>query len=184
MSLYLDKFQAEATKAMEHFKKELAGIRAGRANPAMIENVPVDAYGVKTPLLQMASIHVPEPRVMTVEPWDKNLIKDIEKALTYANLGLSVMAEKTLVRVKVPTMTEENRKDMVRQMNDKLEAAKQAVRACREKIREEIVKAEKDKELTEDDKFDFLEELDKKAGEWNVKLKEVAEAKEKDIRAV
>ena len=150
----------------------------------MIENVLVDAYGVKTPLNQMSSIAVPDARCMTVEPWDKSLLKEIEKAITYADLGVSVSGESTLVRVTVPMMTEENRKSLVKSLNEKLETAKVAVRGIREKVRDEIVEAEKNKEITEDDKYDFQKEVDEKVHELNKKLQDVAEAKEKEIMSV
>lgn len=181
---FVQKFQPEFEKAIEHFKKELTGMRVGRANPAMIENVLVEAYGVKTPIMQVASIGVPEPRCLTVEPWDKNLIKDVEKALNYANLGLSIVAEKTLVRVIVPQMTEDNRKTMVKQLNEKLESAKGALRSIRDHAREEIVAEEKAKNITEDDKYVSMSELDKKVSELTNKLKEITEQKEKEIMLV
>ncbi|MFH0988171.1 MAG: ribosome recycling factor, partial [Parcubacteria group bacterium] len=110
---FIAKFLPEFEKTVEHFKKELSGLRAGRATPAMVENILVDAYGVKTPMMQLASISSPEPRQLLIEPWDKNLIKEIEKALSYANLGLAVRPEKSGVRITVPQMTEENRVELV-----------------------------------------------------------------------
>lgn len=181
---FITKYQEDFNKAMEHYKKELTLIRAGRANPAMIEDVMVDAYGVKTPIKQLGSIAVPEARCMTVEPWDKNLLKEIEKALTYADLGISIKGESTLVRVTVPQMTEENRKDLVKSMNEKLEAAKVAVRSVREKMKEEIVEAERNKAITEDDKYKYVEELDKKVGELNKELQDITAGKEKEIMSV
>jgi len=181
---FVQKYQEEFNKAMEHFKKELAAIRAGRANPAMIENVLVDAYGTKTPIKQLASIGVPEARVMTVEPWDKNLLKEIEKAITYANLGLSVSAESALVRVIVPQMTEENRKDLVKIMNEKLETAKIGVRAIREKIRDEIMGAFKTSDITEDDKYAYVKELDDLVAGYNKQLQDMTEKKETEILSV
>ena len=118
MNDFIKSHENEFSAVVDHFKKELGSIRAGRANPAMIEEVMVESYGAKTPLKQLGSISVTEARCMTVQPWDKNLIKDIEKAIIYANLGLSVSAESALVRVTVPQMTEENRKDLVKIMVD------------------------------------------------------------------
>lgn len=181
---FLVKHEEDFNKALEHFNGELAGLRAGRANPAMIENVLVDAYGVKTPLKQLGSISVPEARSMTVEPWDKNLLKEIEKALGYANLGLSISAESTLVRVSVPQMTEENRRDLVKILNEKLETAKIAVRGVREKVKEEVMTAEKAGDITEDDRFESTEALDKKVVELNKELQTLAEKKEQEIMTV
>jgi ribosome recycling factor len=112
------------------------------------------------------------------------LLKEIEKALTYADLGMSISVESTIVRVTVPQMTEENRKDMVKSMNDKLEAARVSIRAIREKIKEEIVNAEKNKEITEDDKYAFVKELDEKTAELTKELQSMTEAKEKEIMTV
>ena len=184
MNEFISQHEGDFEKTIEHFKKELNSIRAGRANPSMVEDVLVDAYGVKTPIKQMASIAVPEARVMTVEPWDKNLLKEVEKAVTYADLGLSVSAESTLVRLTVPQMTEENRKHLVKMMSEKLEAAKVAVRSVREKAKEAIVEAEKNKAITEDDKYSYIEDLDKKVSELNKQLQGTAELKEKEIMSV
>ena len=184
MNSYIANREGDFTKAIEHFKQELMSIRAGRANPSMIEDVLVDAYGVKTPIKQLGSITVPEARTMTVEPWDKNLLKEVEKALTYADLGVGITGESTVVRVTVPQMTEENRKELVKSLNEKLEASKVAVRSIREKTKEEIISAEKNNELTEDDRFEYIEELDKKVSELNKELQSIAEAKEKEIMTV
>src|SRR6056297_272548 len=178
---FIEQHQEEFNKAVEHFEKELSAVRAGRANPSMLDSVAVDAYGVKTPLKQVASISVPEARSMEVEPWDKNLIKEVEKAISAADLGLSVSAESTLVRVTVPQMTEEKRKEMVKQIKEKLEEARVAVRSIREKVKEDITEAEKSKDITEDDKYDFVEDLDKKVSELNKKLENMAEEKEKQV---
>jgi len=181
---FITKHEEDFDKAIEHFKSELNNLRVGRANPSVLENILVDAYGVKTPIKQMASISVPEARCMTVEPWDKNLLKDVEKAIIQAELGLSVTGESSRVRVTVSQMTEENRKDIVKSLNEKLEAAKVAVRSVREKIKEEIVDAEKNKAITEDDKYDYVKELDEKTQELTKKLQEMAEAKENEIMSI
>lgn len=184
MNDFIKKREEEFKGAVEHFKKELVSIRAGRANPAMIENVSVDAYGAKTPLKQLASIMVQEARTMIVQPWDKNLLKEIEKAIIYANLGLSVAVDSAIVRVTVPQMTEENRRDLVKLMNEKLETAKVGVRSVREKVKDEIMSVFKNSEITEDDKYRFVEELDKRVSELNKELQGLAEQKEKEIMSV
>jgi ribosome recycling factor len=184
MNDFIKKREEEFKAAVEHFKKELVSIRAGRANPAMIENILVDAYGAKTPLKQLSSIMAQEARTMVVQPWDKNLLKEIEKAIIYANLGLSVTVDSAIVRVAVPQMTEENRRDLVKLMNEKLETAKVAGRSVREKVKDEIMSAFKNSEITEDDKYKFVEELDKRVGELNKQLQDLAEQKEGEIMAV
>lgn len=184
MNEYITKHQEDFDKTIEHFKNELNNLRVGRANPSTIEGLLVDSYGVKTPLVQISSIAVPDARSMTVEPWDKNLLKEIEKALTVADLGYSISVESTLVRVTVPQMTEDTRKEIVKTLNEKLEASKVAVRAVREKVKEEITEAQKNKELTDDDKFDFVKELDEKTQELTKQLQEMGDGKEKEIMSV
>ncbi len=181
---FIQKYEGDFVQSIDHFKKELANVRAGRANPSMVEDILVDSYGVKTPIKQLASIAVPEARSMTIEPWDKNLIKEIEKAISYANLGLAVSAESTLVRVTVPQMTEENRKDMVKSINEKLETAKVAVRSVRERIKDEVTEAFKNSDITEDDKYDYVKELDEKVTGLNKDLQNLTEVKEKEIMSV
>ncbi|MFA6537494.1 MAG: ribosome recycling factor [Patescibacteria group bacterium] len=170
--------------SLEHFKRELASLRAGRANPIMIENILVDVYGSKTPLKQIGSIAVQEARTMLVDPWDKNLLKEVEKAITLANLGLSVGAEGNRIRVTVPAMTEENRRDLVKLMSEKLEDAKVSVRGVREEVKSKIMEAFKGSEITEDDKFAYLKELDEKVSKLNQELIKMAEEKEKEIMSV
>ena len=184
MNQFMQKYDAEFNGVVDHYKQELGGIRAGRANPAMVENILADMYGVKTPIKQMASIGVQEARTMVIQPWDKNLIKEIEKAITMANLGLSVSSEALLVRVTVPQMTEENRKDLIKIMNEKLEAAKVSLRGVREKVKEEIVEAQKGSDITEDDRYQYVEEMEKKVAELNKVLQDLTESKEKEIMSV
>jgi ribosome recycling factor len=181
---FIQKHEADFVGAIEHYKKELAGLRAGRANSAMVENLLVDCYGVKTPLKQVGSIAIPEPRCLTIEPWDKSLLKEIEKAIAFANLGLSISAEAALVRVTVPQMTEESRKDLIKIMSEKLEVAKVSVRGIREKVKEEIIEALKNSDITEDDRYQYADELDKKVAELNKNLQNITEEKEKEIMTV
>jgi ribosome recycling factor len=184
MNQFMQKYDGEFNGVIDHFRQELGGIRAGRANPSMVENILADMYGVKTPIKQMASIGVQEARVMVIQPWDKNLIKEIEKAITMANLGLSVSSEMSLVRVTVPQMTEENRKELVKILNEKLEAAKVALRSVRENMKEEIVDGQKNGDITEDDRYQYIEEMEKKVAELNKVLQDLTEAKEKEIMSV
>ena len=183
MSL-IDESKPEFAKAVEHFKNELATIRTGRATPALIENILVDAYGAKTPIKQLGSINVADAKSMTVEAWDKSLLKGVEKAIAAANLGLGTADEGNFIRVSVPPMTEESRKDLVKLLKDKTENARIAVRNTRDKIKENIVQQEKNKEITEDDKYRFQKDLDELTGKYNDEIKELSEAKEKEIMTV
>ena len=171
MNEYIENKQVEFNKAIDFFKKEIASIRTGRANPNMLEGVMVDAYGAKTPVNGVATINVPDGQSITVVPWDKNVIKEVEKAIVDADLGVGVVNEGDKIRLTMPKMTEENRKDLVRKLNEKHEASRVSIRQVREDIKSEIEKAEKDKDITEDDKFLFLKELDEEVGKQNDELK-------------
>lgn len=181
---YIQKHQTEIEKAIDHFQTELASLKTGRANPSLVENIFVESYGTKTPLIQLASISVPEARTINVEPWDKNLLKDIEKAINSVQLGLNAVIDGNIIRINIPQMTEEDRLKLVKILKEKLEHAKVSLRSIREKIKEEIVEAQKNNQLTEDDKYQFIKDLDEAIEEWNKKLIEVAEKKEKDIVTV
>ena len=181
---FIKKHQEEIDKTIEHFKAEIAALRTGRANPAMVENVFVEAYGAKTPLIQLASISVPEARTIRIEPWDKNIIKDIEKGINEANLGVQAVVDGNIIRINIPALTEESRQELIKLLRERHERAKIAIRNIREDIKEALIEAERNNELTEDDKYKFVEELDKATEDWNTKLNELAEAKEKEILTV
>lgn len=177
ISQHIEKFD----KALDHYKQDIATIKVGRANAAILDNVRVEAYGAKTPLNQVASVSVPEPRMIIVQPWDKTVIKEIEKAIIEADLGLNPSNEGDKIRINIPQMTEETRKNAVKVLNQKTEQARIVVRSVRDEIRDEIMEAEKNKEFGEDEKFRLLEELDKKTGEFNDKIKALSEEKEEEI---
>ena len=181
---FIQKHQADVDSAIEHFKTDISSLRTGRANPGIMQNVQVDCYGVKTPLMQLASITTPEPRQIKIEPWDKNLLKSIEKGISEANLGLQAIVESNFLRITVPMMTEEDRLKLVKILNEKLEAAKISMRSIREKVKDTILTAEKNKEIAEDARYQFVEELDKEIGNWNKQLIEIAQKKEKEIMTV
>ena len=180
----LDDSKQEFESAIEFLKKELAGIRTGRANPEMVENISVDSYGAKTPIKQLASITVPEARTITIQPWDKNIIKDIEKAITASDIGISPVVEGSNIRLTIPQMTEENRLGFVKVIGAKAEKSRVAVRQTRDKIKEEITKQEKNKEITEDDKYDLIKDLDEMTRKFNDQIKELVDAKEKEVMSI
>lgn len=184
MNEYIELKQEEFTKAIEFFKKEISNLRTGRANPNMLENVLVDAYGVKTPLNGVATINVPDSQSITVAPWDKGVVKDVEKAIVEADLGVSVVNEGEKIRLTMPKMTEENRRDIVKKLNEKMENSRIQLRHVRDEIKTSIEKAEKEKEITEDEKFTYLKELDEEVKKKNDELKEIRDKKEKDIMTI
>lgn len=184
MNQYIQEKQDEFARAIDFFKKEISSIRTGRANPVILEGVQVDAYGVKTPINGMAAISVPDGSSILVTPWDKNVIKDLERAISDASLGLGVVNEGEKIRLTVPKMTEDNRKDLVKTLNEKQEDARIVVRKVRDEIKSGIELAEKGKDITEDDKFSFIKELDEEIGRINDQIKEVRDDKEKDIMTI
>ncbi|MFC1678226.1 ribosome recycling factor [Patescibacteria group bacterium] len=184
MNQYIELKKEEFVKAITFFKKEIATLRTGRANPNILEGIQVDAYGTKTPINGVATINVPDGQSIVVAPWDKNVVKDVEKALIQADLGVGVVNEGEKIRLTIPKMTEENRKDIVKKINEKQEAARITIRQVRDEIKSDIEKAEEDKEITEDDKFRFIKELDDEVHNVNDELKELRDKKEEEIMTV
>ena len=184
MNQFIQSQEEEFTKAIEFFKKDISALRTGRANPGSLENVQVEAYGTKQGLSAVASITVGDARSLVVAPWDKSVIKDIEKALVEADLGMGVVNEGEKIRLSVPAMTEENRKDIVKKLNEKLEDARVRVRQAREETKQAIEEVFDSKELSEDDKFRFIKELDEYVSKKNDELKEMREKKEKAVMTI
>lgn len=181
---YIDRHKDKFDKAIEHLKEELKQIRTGRASSSLIEHILVNAYGVKTPIVQLATITTPDPKSIVVDPWDKNILKEIEKAIIEANIGLNPANEGKIVRIAISSLTEETRKDLIKVLNDRLEKARITVRSIRDDIREEIIQAEKDKEISEDQRYDFQEDVDNLTKEINEQIKKIGEKKEEDIMTV
>lgn len=146
----VDQFQVEADKALEHLHNELSTIRTGRANPALIENLMIEAYGTLTPLQQLAAISAPEPRLLVVQPWDPGVIKDIERSIGASSLGISPVVDGKLIRLPFPPMTEERRQSLVKLVNEKGEETRVRVRGIREGLMKQLKAAEKEGTLSED----------------------------------
>ena len=175
---------SEFNKAIDHFQQDIASLKTGRANPAILDRIIIEAYGAKTPLNQVASISVPEARSIVVQPWDKSIIKEVEKTLRESELNLNISNEGDKIRIVISQMTEEMRKDIVKNLHQKIEEARVAIRNIRDDVKEEVLMAEKNKEFGEDEKYSLLEELDKKVGEYNDQIKKIGEEKEKEIMTV
>src|SRR6202042_820585 len=168
-------------KAVEDFRREMAATRTGRANVHMLDTVSVDYYGSQMPLNQIAQIHAPEPQMITVQPFDPSQLGAIEKAVRSADLGLNPMNDGKLVRVPIPALTEERRKDMVKHLHKVLENHRTAVRNVRRDIKEAIDKLEKDKKISQDEQKRSLEDLDKVSQAETKKIEELSATKEKEI---
>jgi ribosome recycling factor len=184
MNSYINEKQGDFENIMEYFKKDISTLRAGRANPSVLERIFVEVYGVKTPLNAIANINVADSQSLLVVPWDKNVIKDVEKAIVEANLGLGVVNDGEKLRLNIPLMTEENRKELVKKLNEKMEKSRISVRQLRDDIKDGIEKDEKEKEISEDEKFSSIKELDEKIREFNDEIKSMRDSKESDIMTI
>ena len=171
-------------KIIERIKSEVAGLRTGRATPALVEDLEVDYYGTKTSLKALASISSPEPRTLVISPWDKNAIQPIEKAIQGSPLGINPVTDREAVRLSIPPLTEERRKDLTKLLGKHLEEARIHVRREREEILKEIDHKEKAKQISEDEKFRQKNEVQKAVDETNKKIEDLGKAKEKEIMTV
>jgi len=176
--------KARMDKAVEDFRKEMAAQRTGRASVHMLDAVHVEAYGSQMPLNQVANVSAPEPQLITVQPWDVSLIGAVEKAIRTADLGLNPMNDGKLIRVPVPALTEDRRKEMVKHLNKVLEDHRTAIRNIRRDGNEAIKKAMKDKKITEDEERGSLDQMQKLTDDEIKKMDEMAKAKEKEIMQV
>jgi ribosome recycling factor len=171
-------------KAVEDFRKEMAATRTGRASVHMLDSVTVDYYGAQMPLNQIAQVHASEPQLITVQPFDPTSLGAIEKAIRTADLGLNPMNDGKLVRVPVPALTEERRKDMVKHLNRVLEEHRTAIRNIRRDGNDAIKKAMKDKKVTEDEEKRALEEIQKLTDDEITKMEGMSKAKEKEVMEI
>lgn len=172
------------SKAVDALTRELAKLRAGRANPALLDRVMVEYYGAETPLNQLATISVPEARLLTVQPFDKSSINDIERAIQKADLGLTPSNDGNIIRIAIPPLTEERRKELVKIVKRTVEDSKVAIRNIRRDANEDIKKLEKDGEITEDEMRRLTDEVQKVTDSFIAQADEVAENKEKEIMEV
>ncbi len=184
MHKLLEASKPKFEKTIEFLKGELATIRTGRATPALVEDINVEVYGAIQPIKGLGSINIPDSKTIVIEPWDKGVIKDIEAALRKADIGVNPVVDGTVIRLVMPEMTEENRREMVKRVKDKLEETRVSIRGVREETRGKISQMEKDKEITEDEKYKMQEELDKLTKEYNEKVEEVGKKKEEEIMTV
>ncbi|NTW27170.1 MAG: ribosome recycling factor [Candidatus Moranbacteria bacterium] len=171
-------------KTIEHFKSEGSKIRTGRANASLVEDLLVDYYGAKTPLKQVASINTPEPRTIAIQPWDRGALAAIESAIRNSDLNMNPTNDGVLVRINIPMLTEERRREMVKVLNQKGEEARIGIRSVREDVLKEIKDAEKAGEMSEDDAFTGKEKLQVIVDEYNKKIEELRAKKEVEIMTV
>ncbi len=178
---FMDRAKPEFEKAIKFLEGEIAKIRTSRATPALIEDIEVDCFGQKFSLKQLAAISAPQSNQLVIQPWDQSYIEPIEKAILKSGLGMSAAVDKNLIRLSLPTLTEEYRHSLVKVLNEKAEDCRQVLRRQREDIWNKIQAAQKTKDLSEDDKFRGKDELQKLIDEFNKKIKELVERKEQEV---
>jgi ribosome recycling factor len=176
-------FDAKMSAAKEWLSKEFRNFRTGRANPAILDSVSASAYGSMMPLKQLAQIGVEDARTIRVQPFDASTLKDIERAITAANLGVGTSSDGQIVRVSFPELTGERRTELVKMAKAKLEEARTTIRVARDEAWKEIQEREREKKMTEDDKFSLKDELQKKVDKANEDLESAFEDKEAEMSA-
>jgi len=170
-------------KAIEHLESELSRLRAGKANPKMLESVNIDYYGSQTPLSQVANIGTPDPKTIAIQPWEKNMIEPIERAIINSNLGFNPQNNGEMIRINIPALTEERRLTLVKQVNGEGENAKVSIRSARKDANDDIKKLEKDG-LSEDEAKDAVDEIQKLTDRYGEKTDQVVKEKEDDIMKI
>lgn len=176
--------ESRMKKTIDHLTQDLATLRAGRANPAMLDRVMVNYYGQATPINQLANITVPEPRLLVIQPWDKSSIPEIEKAVLKSDLGITPSNDGNVIRLAVPQLTEERRKEIVKLVKKRGEEAKVAVRNIRREQNDLIKSTEKDKMISEDESKKGIDEVQKITDKYIKEIDAIMAAKEKDIMEV
>jgi len=169
---------------IEDFRRKLSTVRTGRAAISLLDSVMVDYYGTMTPLNQMASVHAPEPQMLTVQPWDQTQVAAIEKAVRASDLGLNPSNDGKLVRIPIPPLTEERRKQLAKQVHEIAEDHRTAVRNIRRDANERLKKMLKDKQISEDNERDGLEEVQKLTNTYIGKIDDLAKSKETELTSV
>jgi ribosome recycling factor len=176
--------ESHMKRAVQNFQEDLLGIRTGRASPALIERLHVEAYGVSTPLNQLAAITAPEARLLVVQPWDKSILPAIEKAILKSDLGLNPTNDGRVIRVVIPYLSEERRKELIKVLHKKVEEGRVAIRNCRRDGLEKLEKLQKDKQISEDEFKRAKERLQKLTDTYIAKVEEAGQKKEDEILEV
>ncbi len=176
--------ESRMKKSLDALREELLTLRTGRASPALVEHLPVSYYGVPTPLIQIAGITAPEPRLLVIQPWDLSALKDIERAIQTSDLGLTPTTDGRVIRLAIPYLTEERRRDLVKRVRQRVEACKVALRNIRRDAIADMEEAKKEKMIGEDDLFRGKDEVQKVTERYSEQADEVGAAKEKEIMEV
>jgi len=180
----LDDTEERMKKTVEFFRKDLATLRAGRATPALVEKIMVDYYGTPTPIQQLASISVPEPRLLVVQPWDKTQVAAVEKAIAKSDLGIHPQSDGNVIRLVIPQLTEERRNELVRLIRKKAEEERVVLRNLRREANDLLKEAAKEGEISEDERDRALSEVQKLTDRYVAEVDKVLKAKEKELMEV
>ena len=180
----VDKARLAMEKAIESLKKDFTKVRTGRASVSLLDDVRIDYYGTPTPLSQLGTLAIPEPRLITIQPWEKHLLPEIEKAIFKADLGLTPSSDGQLIRLAIPPLTEERRKEMVKMLKRMAEDAKVTVRTVRRDANDAVKKLAKDKEISEDDAKRVEKEIQDLTDKFVAKTDEVVAIKEKEVMEI
>jgi ribosome recycling factor len=176
--------EEKMNKSIEVLRKEFSTLRAGRANPSILEKVHVDYYGASTPLNQVANISSPEPRLLTIQPWDRNMVPQIEKAILKSDLGLNPSSDGNVIRIAIPQLTQERRLELVKVIKKKAEEARVSIRNIRRDANDQLKNLEKTKEISEDETKKGQEDVQKLTDKYIKEVDRVMDLKEKEIMEV
>jgi ribosome recycling factor len=180
----LDEVRQRMDKSVEVLQEDLLGIRTGRASPALVEKLPVEYYGTMTPLIQMASIAAPEPRLLVIKPWDPSSLGSIERAIQKSDLGLTPMNDGKLIRLNIPRLTEERRRDLVKVVAKRVEEARVAIRNLRRDALKDLQDFEKEKMISEDDFYRGKDEVQELTDKFIEKIDEIGKRKEEEVMEI
>lgn len=182
--MHISEHKKDFQGAIDFLKADISALRTGRASTAMVEDITVEAYGSRQQLKATASIVVSDPKTLTIEPWDKSLLAAVEKGIRDSSLGINPVNDGRLIRLALPELTTERRQELTKVLHQKLEQARISLRKIREDVREKINQEEKNKTISEDQKFKMQEDLEKMVKEFNDEIKKVGDAKETEITTV
>lgn len=180
----LDTAKDHMGKSVETIHRELAAIRTGRASPGLLEHVRVEVHGVPTPVSHMATVHVPDPRLLTIQPWDRSQLGAIEKAILKSDLGLNPSNDGSMIRLAIPSLTEQRRKELVKQVQRRIEEGRIAIRNIRRDATDHIKRLEKSKELTEDEARRVQDQVQKLTDGSIAEIEKLGRQKEQDLLEV
>lgn len=183
VEMIIEESKDRMLKALEHLEHELARLRAGRANPALLDGITVDYYGVNSPLAQVSNINTPDPKTILIQPWEKNMLGIIDKAIMAANIGLVPVNNGEVIRINIPPLTEERRHQLVKQVRNEGETAKISLRNTRKWANDELKRMLKDG-LPEDIEKDATEEIQVMTNDYSIKVEKIMAVKEKDVMTV